>query len=378
MMKCLYGFMAGCWLVGGVFAQTDLRPIVEQALDQPTELTVESAPLDEVFAVIANETGVDVTVAPGAIDLLPYGSATEVTAEIRNITLREGLTRLLAPLGMTFEATQTGIEVFPGIGLERLGRRATWPELKTLEWLRNVRFDQNPDAVSQLRGRMQFQVPDPNPWPLLSAAIEKVGAGPGDDVLEIACRSLGWTWYPWGEQVAVVSLRQQMERQLSLLVSVRLSHRPLSEVLRDLARQAGLAIRLGPDAADALPIQTRKSFTLIADNVTAAEALEEIALATGLNYEVRDDGVVLTAPGSPATAATEASESTEPSRRRDPYVAKITLPVAAGGYQLEFVVRESDLSPEVNELRKKLLDDANRVMEEALRQRFESESPTTE
>jgi hypothetical protein len=320
-------------------------------------------------------------VAPGVTDLLPYGPATEVTAEIRNITLREGLTRLFAPLGLTFEVTQTGIEVFPTAALERIGRRATWPELKSLEWLSSVHFDQDPDAVSQLRGRVQFQVPDPDPWPVLSAAIEKVGAGPGDTVLEIACHSLGWTWYPWGEQIAVVSLRQQMERQLQAVISVRKSHRMLSDVLRDVGRQAGLTIRLGPGAADALPVQTRQNFTLIADNVTAAEALEEIALATGLDYQVHDDGVVLTLPGaaaSVAAATAAAAESTEPSRRRDPYVAKITLPVAAGGYQLEFVVRESDLSPEVNELRKKLLDEANEVMEEALRQRFESGSPTPE
>jgi hypothetical protein len=206
---------------------------------------------------------------------------------------------------------------------------------------------------------------------MLASAIRKVGAGPGDEVLDLACDSLDWTWYPWGEQVVVVSLAEQVHRQLMGRLSIRMSHRPLAEVLREVTRQSGVRIHLDEGVAAVLPARIRQSFTLLADNVTVEEALDEIAIATALTYRVRADGVVLALPDDAGSA--EAAQSAAPAqpKRHNAYVAKISVPAAGGEYEIEFLLRESDLSPEANELRKKLIEEANDVIEEALRKRFE-------
>ena len=369
-MTLLSGFL--CISVAlGVAGQADLQPVVEQALDEPVDLAIENAPLEQAFRTIGEKTGVTITMPPGTVELLPYGPATQVTAKLQKITLREGLGQLLAPLGMTYQATPRGVEVYPSPGLARIGRRATWPELKTLQWLQTTRFVGDAASLEVLRQRMQFHVEGAKPWEALAAAVQKTGAGPGTEVLEVATRSLGWTWYPAGEQIAVLSLAEQTKRQLGAVVSVRQSHRAFTDVLRDLGRQAGIAIRLGAGVADALPVQVRKNFSLLADNVTAGEALEEIAGLTGLKYRADAEGVVFELPSSGAGGTAAALTAGQPvTQPRDPYVAKITVPDPSGAYQIEFVLRESDLSPQVNELRKALLKDSNQVLEEALKKRL--------
>ena len=370
-MSLLSGVLCIGVALGGAL-QKELRPVVEQALDQPIDVQFEDALLSEAFETVSRETGVTVSIDPRVVDLLPYGPATEIRkVELRNLSLREGLVQLLAPMGMTFQVTDRGVEVLPTPGLQRLGRRATWPELKTLEWLAAARFNEDAGSLEALRRRVQFHVPQPDSWDLLSDAVKSVGAGPGTEVLEVAAGSLGWTWYPRGEQVVLLPLVDQMKRQLDVMISVRMSHRPLTEVLRHIGRQAGVVIRLGPGVADGLPIQTRKSFSLLADNVTAAEALEEIAGLTGLAYRIDADGVVLELSGG-GSAPAAAAERGPGSRPRDPYVGKIAVPDPSGTFQIEFLVRESDLSPEVNALRKQLIGEADEVIERALREHLES------
>jgi hypothetical protein len=162
----------------------------------------------------------------------------------------------------------------------------------------------------------------------------------------------------------VIPQADQIRRQLDRVISIRKSHRPLIEVLRDVGRQARCAVRIDSDAAATLPPQTRGNFSLLADNVTALEALEEIAAATGLAYDVEAAGIVFRLAGG--TARTPAAGVSR--RARDPYVAKILVPSPSGEYQIEFLIRESDLSPEARRLRQEMLEESSQVIEDALRE----------
>lgn len=355
-------------MAAGMPAQTDLQPLIEQVLDEPIELTVENVSLADAFAQVSDKTGVSIRMPDEAYGLLPYGRATQVTATLENVTLRQGLRQILARLGMVYVVTPTGLEVVPTPGLQRLGRRASWPELETLQWLNATEFVDQEEPLTALRKRVQFHVTEAAPWDLLVGEIRKVGAGSGEDVLEAACEALGWSWYVWDNGIVVVSLKEQMKRQLDTMISVRMTNRSLTEVLRNVGRQAGILIRLGPGVSDALPVQTRKSFSLLADNVSAVEALEEIAGLTGLTYRVDAEGVVFELP----SGFMGEGRST---RSTDPFVGKICVPDPTGTFQIELVVRESDLSPEVNELRKQILKDADEIIRKALTEHLAKQQP---
>ncbi len=367
-MLCIAGGLLWLSAMAATAAQTDLQPLIEQVLDEPIELSVENAPLADFFAQMSDKTGVSILMPDEAYGLLPYGRSTQVTATLGNVTLREGLKQVLGRLGMAYVVTPTGLEVVPTPGLQRLGRRASWPELETLQWLNATEFVDQEEPLAALRKRLQFHVTEAEPWDLLVSEIRKVGAGSGADVLEAACEALGWSWYVWDGGIVVVSLKEQMKRQLDTMISIRMTNRPLTEVLRNVGRQAGILIRLGPGVSDALPVQTRKNFSLLADNVSAVEALEEIAGLTGLTYRVDAEGVMFELPSGFMGEG-------RPARSTDPFVGKICVPDPTGKVQIELVVRESDLSPEVNELRKQVLKDADEIIRKALTEHLAKQQP---
>lgn len=335
------------------------REGVERALDQAVRFELPEATIDKACAALARATGVDIYFSPDALQALPFGGDTKVTVTLRNTTLREGLNRLLAPLGMSFETSDRGIEVRPHPALVRLGgRRPGWPELDTLRALREANWSV-PASSAAMQRRLQFRVPSAAPWTELSSTLVGAGAAPGDEALTRACDARGWTWFPQGENVVILPLRDQMQRMLRGRVSVRLSHKPLIDVLEQLARQANVPIRVEEGAVAALPLQTRENFSLLAERISVSEALDQIAAATGLGYRVEGEGVVFHHPGGmgpqPERAAAIATRSA------DPVVAKLVLPPQLGGLQLEIIIRESELSPEANEARKKFIKDANEI-----------------
>ncbi|HUU83374.1 MAG TPA: hypothetical protein VM243_07705 [Phycisphaerae bacterium] len=362
-----------CVMMMSVPGADDLRALIEEALDQPVQMEIEDRPLADAFETIAEQTGVQLTISPWTLELLPYGENTKVSATMRNISLREGLSSLAAPLGLEFEVRERSIEVLPKSALLRIGRQATWDELDTLAALNGTDFQGDASAIDRLGGKLQFRIGQTDGWPPLRAAIQRVGAGPGDEVLTLACDSLDWTWYPWGKQITVVPKSEQLRRQLDWPVSIRLSHRKLMEALQAIGQQAGVTVRAEPGAIASLPLQTRENFSLYLENKTASDALELVSATTGLGYRVEADAVVFYQPGA-ASAGPEPAEGGS-RRTSGPYVGKIALPPSPDGTQVEIFIRESDLSAETNRLRKKYIERADEAIRKALQDLEQSSAP---
>ncbi|MCP4248675.1 MAG: hypothetical protein GY778_16645 [bacterium] len=355
-----------CLLLAAMAAADELEPLVEAALDQPVKLNLQDTPLAEAFETVAQETGVVVTVDPATFDLLPYGADTKVNARMQNIALRQGLIHLAAPLGLRFEVRDRGIDILPTAALTRIGRRATWDELDALAWLTGLDFMANGSAAEQLAKRIQFRVGDVDGWPPLQRAVQRVGAGPGGQVLTLATDSLDWTWYPQGNRIVVLTKTAQIKRQLDGVVSIRQSHRKLIDVVQSVGRQVHLTVRADPGAVASLPIQTRDNFSLHAENKTAREALEAVAASSGLGYRVEPDGVVFFHPGQAgATPTASAKPGASRARSADPYVGKISV-TGPDGVVIELLLHESDLSDETNRLREKYLEQADEIIRLAL------------
>ena len=348
--------------------------LIEQALDQTMQFKIEDAPLREALAALTENTGVVISAAPEVLDLLPYGSDTQVSVILANLSLREGFARFLQPLGMTFKVTADGVVVLPQPALERIGRRATWAELDGLAFVRETDWTTLARKPEALRTRLQFRVDVEDPWSLLGAATARVGAGPGDQVLSLACKSLGWTWCPEGERIVVLSLQDQVRRRLERSVAIRCTHRPLVEVWRQLARKARVPIGHEPGVLASLPIQTRENFSLLAEGITVGETLEQIAAATGLGYRIDADAVVFYHPGAAAAQPTHTGRTK--AARRDPYVAKMSLPAGPGEVQVEILIRESELSPEAVQARRELVRQADEILRLELERKRRSDEAT--
>ncbi|RJP34573.1 MAG: hypothetical protein C4547_10545 [Phycisphaerales bacterium] len=318
--------------------QVDMRVLVEQALDAPLELTLENATLPELFDAIQKASGVRVVMDPRLFGLLPYGADTRVgKAEIRNTPLRGGLAAIFDGLGMTFVVNDRhDVEIIPKPALARLGRPATWPELENLSRLARLAPGRKDEDLQALRPLVQFRVRDSDPWSQLADVLRQCGAGPGDAVLDIACDRLGWTWFPGGDAIVVVSKQEQISRQLETGINVALRSRPLMEIVRAVGDSCGVAIDIDPAAFQGLPSDVRQSFTLTVEGFSAREALDAVAAQTGLTYIITAEGVTFYSASAvqPAGAAAPA----------DPVIGLIAIEL--GGQTLHVLIRASDVPPE--------------------------------
>ncbi len=330
-----------------------LRVVVEQALDQPTNLTIEDVPLPEAINTIAEETGLGIAIGPESLAYLPYGEATRVSVRLRNARLRDGIRTLCDQIGMDYAIVDTGVVLFPAAPLARLGRPATWEELGLLSSLMQARWQGTADEFDSIADRIRFVEMPGDPSSRLSelrAAVVNGGAGRAAELLEHACGAIDAVWYPWDENIVVIGEQAQLRRQLQWPVSLRYQNAPLIEILHGLSEQAGIPIGLDPNTAATLSDRARRGLSLIAEGVTVEEALAQLAIATGLTYEWRGDAIMLHHPrGTEAEDASAGARTASDERRRDRIVGKVVVPSDDGKHTYEWFIRESDLTEEERE-----------------------------
>jgi len=342
-----------------------LEALIVQALDQPTDLNVQEMPIRQALDQLAANTGIPIKLAPGCLSLLPYGSQTKLSATIQKRPLGESLTALLRPLGLEFAPVGKEVLIVPTPPLTRIGRRATWEELGTLEKLSAQPM--TPELFNSLH--LQFQNTGPGDETagrdILAKLVQGVGAGPAAAVLEHACDQRGWSWHPEGQVIAVLTKTKQIERQLESRATLRYVQASLTEALTDLGARAGVLVRFDPGVLASLPPQTAERFSLSMENATVRQSLEVIAGETGLGYVIEPTGVRITrqpAAGAGAVAATmpaggaissqieATAQATAAAMRSNSVVGQVTFPLPDGS-SFAFFIRQGDLPPEVNAMR---------------------------
>ncbi len=338
--------------------ESEIRVI--QALDQRAALNVNDVPLREAIRQLAEAAGVSIEIEPRTLDLLPYGSKTIVSAKIEGRPLRDTLTALLRPLGLTFRPDKGKVSIVPTRPLGRVVRRATWEELATLEMLHSKPWSR--ELFESLH--LQFQDARAGDFKTNRGTLFRLAGGVGDgsaaEVLEHACDQYGWAWYPSGDHIAILTKTMQVERQLETRVSLQYVQTTLSDALLDLADRAGVLLQIDPGALANLPPQTAERFSLSIDNATVRQALEVVAGQTGLGYSIQPTGIRLTtnplAP-PPSDGGSAGVDAAIRALRANPIVGHITIPNEDGS-SFSFFIREDDLPPEVKEMRKAKIQSA--------------------
>lgn len=317
----------------------EMRVVIEQALDQPTTLSIVDSPLPEAIRTIAEETGLGISIGPETLAFLPYGESTRVSVRLESARLRDGIRTLCDQIGMQYAITDTGVALSPSPPLAMLGRPAMWEELGLLASLMQARWEGTEAEFDSIGQRIRFvELGDDhaNNLKILRRAFIGAGTGSGADLLTHACTKLNALWHPWDESIVVISKQAQMRRQLQWPVSLRYQDAPLIEVIHGLAQQASLSIKIDPDTAANLPERARHGLSLIAEGATVEEALAQIAMATGLTYEWRDESIVLTTHRS--------AVSEKRTRQRDRIVGKVVVHSEDGKHTYEWFIYQSDLS----------------------------------
>lgn len=336
------------------FLQT--RELIERALDESTTITLEDINLDDAMSVITEQTGVRIVMSPETMALVPQGASTRIhRVDIANIPLRQGLIQLFSPLGMEFLVTDDRVEVVAKSAIRKLGRRPSWDELETLSWLSSLSPGLDDEVLTVMRSRVQFQVESADAWESLRAAMRNVGAGGGDEVLTVACKTRGWGWTLSGRQIVVAPLQDQVRRRLGNRISLSMFRRPLFDVMTAIGDKVSVRVRVEPGALQHLPVQIQRAVDLDVFQETAQEALDKLAAYTGLGYLIAPDGVTFYRPDSPGlppkTGAGTTFGKPTSSRVLDPYVAKMVVPIS-NGTSIEWLIRLSEMPEDLREMRR--------------------------
>jgi hypothetical protein len=337
-----------------------MRSLIEQALDQEVNITIQKQPLCVALKQIEGQTGVKLSIRPEVADLLPYGERTPLVAEIKNTPLRRGLTDMLIHLGMTFRVRDRDVVIEPVDPLRRLARRASWGELRQLHHLLTTPC--SPKTAASLSFCFRARSKEDQRQRLLAEA-EKVAKGSLAEVLETVCSRMDCTWCPSNDSILVLSKAECVARLLEQPVMLRYRHAALDTVLADLARRAYLKLRVEPGVLKDLDPQSRENFTLMMGDATVRTGLEMISGITGLAYEATPNEIAI--KRTPMIRAANKERGTTV-RAGDPIVGKATFESKKGGSYSLFIY-ETDLSPQLSKWRERKIREAVRVMERSLK-----------
>jgi len=330
--------------------------LIEQALDESTSITLEDIKLGDAMSVITEQTGVRIVMSPETMAMVPQGASTRIhKVAIANIPLRQGLIQLFSPLGMECFVTDDHVEVVAKRAIRQLGRRASWDELETLSWLSSMSPGINDEALRGLQSRVQFQVESAGAWEALRGAMRNVGAGPGDEVLTVACKTRGWGWTLSGRKIVIAPLEAQIRRRLGNRISLSLFRKPLFDVMTAIGEKVSVRVHVEPGALQHLPVQIQRAVDLDIFQETAQEALDKLAAYTGLGYLIGPDGVMFYRPNPPGLSSPSSNGGAKAGkantfRLSDPYVAKMVVPLA-NGTSMEWLIRLSEMPEDLRDMR---------------------------
>jgi hypothetical protein len=363
------------WAAAGYAAEGDPEIALQRALDQPVTLSLQNVSLVEAFKQIAATAKIPLQVDPACYELLPYGDTTRVSVDFRQSKLREGLDVLLFPLGLQTTVAGNAVMIRPTNPLRHIGRRAAWEELTLLAELSKSADVKMPASgplnlieglKSAMEGRKDLQV--------AITADAGGGAAGGQEaalrqisrqlpmsayrVLELYCQLTSTVWFveagplaggPTGGKITLLTPRQWIARQLGRPIQLSRKDEPLEVIVADLTHASGIRFVPEPGLYQSVPVVSLRS-----DNGTVLQTLEALAGATRISFEVRDDSVLLLLSAGPGNQT-----------RGDTIVGRISVPVGTGpeGSMMDVYIRESDLTAEQNQLRKRKIEEAVKTMQ---------------
>lgn len=346
---------------------------LQRTLDQPFNLTLTKVPLSEAFTQIAATAKISLQVDPACYDLLPYGATTVVSADFRQSKLRDAIEQVLLNLGLQQTVSGSSVIIRPSGPLARIGRRASWDELKLLQDLRNT--DIKPAADGSLDWKSAIRSALDRTDILVTIADDNVPAATRDKALDQVkkqlplsafraldayCQLTNECWFVEagpgssamtpagaGGNIRVMSPKAWMLRQMERPIQVDFTNAPLPQVIAELTHLSGIRFVPEPGLYQAVPVISLRS-----NNGSVLQTLEALAGGTRIAFDVRDDSILLHIAGN--------EPSPPAAQKADTIVARISVPVGSGPEKsiMDVYIRESDLPPDLDELRKKKIQEA--------------------
>jgi hypothetical protein len=382
----------------GVVAVADSATL-RKRLEREVEVALADVTIAEALEQIGEQAGITIELSHEAIWELPEGAETRLDVTLEG-QLDQSLAEMLNAFFLRYAVGSDAVEIYPRPELMHIMGR---PTVETLELLRKIYtnhlyLEGDSESIKKLSHSFVNQVVGTNVsiLPLrvskhvASVVQELVAEGQGmvsvflAPVLDEVTERLSGVYDQWvvcapefpGQfaQIKFMSHKERLAAGLNRVVDVSFEKEPGLRILKHLAVMADIELSCRDDDRDWLD----QEISIDALNVTVSQALSRVTAALGGEGTVTPEGsyevwaVAGEPPASPAeTAAARARMAamararTAAARRaalepemsdllgttRDDYVGKISIPMDGGRYFIEFMLRESDLTDELRQLR---------------------------
>ena len=353
-VRCFAAGLSGLWLLTGVVAAAQaqaMRDLVEQVLDQEIEgIQIADVPLPEALEQLGKETGLRFEMDRQAMAWMPYGEQTRVSIDLAGISVRKGLRRTFAGLGLSMRVEGDRIVIEASPALDCLGRRMKIEDVRLFTNLASGKWSElAADSRPLQKGRG------------LDRSLEAtIGPAPGASALEQlenAGQTGRWCWKPLGGMIFIITRASDVRERLERPVDLDYRGVLLDEMLIDLGRRVGVTILFEPGVLERIQAGSRK-VDLVHRKTTVRQALELISGRTGISYTLSEAGVLVRSLEGQKLGPRPAGAR---------IVATLRVPIGDDGTTIEFPFYEDDVPPEFERLRQSKLP---QVIEE-LRRREE-------
>lgn len=351
LFTCSFFILAGQSLS---FAQHAEPPqtaaLINEQLDKPIDIELQNTPLPEALRIIEDRTGVPVRPDRSVYDILPYGRRTPVSIRASGVSLRAVIVEVSTRLGLSMSVEPEAVGLRPRAILQRLGRRATPTELALIDVLSRTRLkvqgttlsvddlirgidqglldhDQQLQAANQPAAGFVVEFRGPPESRAQSVSIRRNPTLL--EVIDVIDAGTPLTAYPWESTVVFLSKKSLIEERLRRPLDLPYLDADIAQVLLDLSNQTNVKFVIEPAALQRVPAAYR-TIKLSVNDAPAWQLMEALSGATGLKFDVRDDGVYVSHDG--------------PTNSGGRVVATYSI-----GDGISILIREDDLPPELLE-----------------------------
>ncbi|MHC4149006.1 MAG: hypothetical protein ACYSR5_05910 [Planctomycetota bacterium] len=378
---------------------------LQERLGKDVSVQLKDVTIAEALGKIGQKAGVKVVLSDEAAWKLPNGEATRLSVVLRG-PLADSMTEMLSAFFMRYAVGDEEVTVYPRAELKHILGRPTTGQLELLKavYTRPVRvyfLDELQRSINEALGRevlvspihvhaqlntflRQLVAKDEifTPEPAHGRGRRRsVGGRAFIEARQSEPNEPGPTEFDLPTPVTLVQLLSQVSlegeeprytrwyisridfpgqvpeirvvgssafRGLEFEQKIDVSYKDqaLDKIFRDLASRAGIELRIEPGS---FLNEIRVSVDM--QNVTVKEAATGIADISGARCEFEKYGhLQISWPARPKGKDEELRRSSKVGG--DGYVGKISIPMNGGEYFVEFMLRESDLTEELKELRR--------------------------
>jgi hypothetical protein len=378
-MAFVFGLIG--WLGTTVLAGAEA---VQQKLKPEVSIKLENVTIAEALDRISRQTGIQIKLSDDAVWKLPEGRDTRLSVTLEG-PLAGSLEQMLNNFFLRYAVGSESLTVYPRPELRHiLGR----PTVRSLKLLKNVYASRVTITARMVDAAMAqrllnscagepITVTPTNQFENVTRILDKTArrADRSDvissnapptpvmlaSVLDDTVASLDG-FHDWCislseipdqvPQIMIARADEFSKMRLRQVVDVSFMHEEGEKVIRALAARADMDVKIANSAAVR---HLANTISLEVQNVALETALEKASAALGVYATFQLTECVMTvqcvdvpvkATPTPAPGQAETAVS-----RADAYVGKISIPMEGGKYFIEFMLRESDLTDELRQLR---------------------------